>query len=142
MNFAPGKIPLGVKSPESVYIPYQPMKRPTSCKVWLASDERRRCSNEAKMQNPLKLNSLACHKVDNRSQPLVSRSLPYCEDMWRRYCCLTIFSIVDTRLISCEDSARQICPMVRRGRFLAIVWVLYFQPAACSTFQTCILNSH
>jgi len=25
------------------------------CKVWLASGERRRCSNEAKTRNPLKL---------------------------------------------------------------------------------------
>jgi len=35
--------------------------------------------------------------------------------------------------------ARQSCPMVPRWRFFC---VLYFQRAACSTFQTCILNSH
>ena len=28
------------------------------------------------------------------------------------------------------------------GEFLAIFWVLHFQRATCSTFQTCILNSH
>jgi len=33
---------------------YQPGRRQTSCKVWLASVERRRCSNEAKTRNPLK----------------------------------------------------------------------------------------
>jgi len=32
-----------------------------------------------------------CPKLANRSQPLVSRSSPYYEDTWRRYCCLTIF---------------------------------------------------
>jgi len=26
----------------------------------------------------------ARHKQPNRSQPLVGRSSPYCEDMWRR----------------------------------------------------------
>jgi len=32
--------------------------------------------------------------------------------------------------------------MVPDGDFLATFCVLYFQQAACSTFQTCILNSH
>ena len=32
-----------------------PGKGQTLCKVWLASVERRRCSNEAKTQKPLKL---------------------------------------------------------------------------------------
>jgi len=51
------------------------------------------------------------------------------------------FPIVDTCL-SCEDIARQTCAMVPRWRFLATFWVLHLQRAACSTFQTCILNSH
>jgi len=81
-------------------------------------------------------------KLTKRSQPLVGRTSPYCDDMWRRYCCLTsFFPIVDTCL-SCEDIARQSCAMVRRWQFLAILCVLYFWRAACSTFQTCILNSH
>jgi len=58
-------------------------------------------------------NLQGCPKLPDRSQPLVSHSSPYCEDIWRRYC-----------------------------EFLASFCVLYFQPAACSTFQTCILNSH
>jgi len=45
------------------------------------------------------------------------------------------FPIVDTYL-SCEDTARQ------SWRFLRHFCVLYFQRTACSTFQTCILNSH
>ena len=63
------------------------------------------CSNAAKTRNPL------------TSQPLVGRSSPYYQEMWRRYCCLTsFFPIVDTCLSS-EDVARQICAMVRRWRF-------------------------
>ena len=33
-----------------------------------------------------------CSKLANRSQPLVGRSSPYYDDMWRRYRCLPIFS--------------------------------------------------
>jgi len=53
------------------------------------------------------------------------------------------FRIVDTgKCLSCEDIARQSCAMVPRWRFLATFCDLYFQRAARSTFQTCILNSH
>jgi len=67
-----------------------------------------------------------CPKLANRSQPLVGRSSPYYDDMWRRYCCLTsFFPIVDTCL-SCEDIARQSCGMVPRwphfGDFLRAVF--------------------
>jgi len=40
------------------------------------------CSNAVKTRN---------QKLPDRSQPLVGRSSPYCENMWRRYCCLTSF---------------------------------------------------
>ena len=36
-------------------------------------------------------NLQGCPKLANRSQPLVGRSSPYYQDMWRRYCCLTSF---------------------------------------------------
>jgi len=36
-------------------------------------------------------NLLGCPKLANRSQSLVGRSSPYCEDMCRRYICLTCF---------------------------------------------------
>jgi len=72
---------------------------------------------------------------------LVGRSLPYCKDVWGRYCCLTIFfPIVDACLI-CEDIARQSCAMVRRWRFLHHFCVLYLQRAPCSTFQSSDLHS-
>jgi len=48
VNIAPGKIP-------EMYVQSSSARDgQTSCKVWLASCERRRCSNEAKMRNPLK----------------------------------------------------------------------------------------
>jgi len=63
-------------------------------------------------------NLQGCPKLANRSQPLVGRSSPYYDDMWRTYCCLTsFFPIVDTCL-TCEDTARQSCAMVPRWRFL------------------------
>ena len=52
------------------------------------------------------------------SQPLLGRSSPYYEGMWRRYWCLTFFQIVDICL-SCEDMAWQSCAMVPRWRFFA-----------------------
>ena len=67
-------------------------------KVWLTPITRVPCSNAAKTRNPLK--SMEVPKLPNRTQPLVGRSSPYCQDMWRRYCDLTSFPIVDT-CISC-----------------------------------------
>jgi len=65
-------------------------------------------------------NLLGCPKLANRSQPLVGRSSPYCEDMWGRCCCLTsFFSDCQYMCLSCEDIARQSCAMVRRWRFFA-----------------------
>ena len=109
------------------------------CKVWLTPTTRVPCSNAAKTQNPLKLAGVP--KLANRRQVLVGRSSPYCGDMWRTYCCLTFFPIVDTCL-SCEDIARQSCAMVPRWRFLATFCVLCLQRAVFSRFQTGILNSH
>jgi len=78
-------------------------------------------------------------KLAYGSQPLVARSSLYYEDMWRRYRCLTSFFPIVETCLSCEDTARQICAMVPKWRFFC---VLYIQRAACSTFQTCFLNSH
>jgi len=64
-------------------------------------------------------NVQGCPKLANRSQPLVGRSSPYYQHMWRRYCCLTsFFPIVDTYLSS-EYIARQSCAMVPKWRFFA-----------------------
>ena len=47
--------------------------------VWLTPTTTVPCSNAAKMRNPLKL--AGCPKLTKRSQLLVGRSSPYCEDM-------------------------------------------------------------
>jgi len=67
-------------------------------------------------------NLQGCTKLANRSQPSVGQSSPYYEDVWRTYRCLTIFfSIVDICL-SCQNTARQSCAMVRKWRFLRPVF--------------------
>ena len=53
-----------------------------------------------------------CPKLTKRSQPLMDRSSPYCDNIWTRYCCSTVFPIVNTCL-NCEDTARQSSVMVR-----------------------------
>ena len=87
-------------------------------------------------------NLQGCPKLVNRSQLLVGRSLPYCEDVWRRHSCLTGFFPIVDMCLSCEDIAPQSCAMVPKCLIFGVFWVLHFQRAAYSTFQTCILNSH
>ena len=55
-------------------------------KVWPTPITTVSCNNPTKTRNPFKF--AGCPKLANRSQPLVGRSSPYCEDMRRRYCCL------------------------------------------------------
>ena len=102
--------------------------------------ERRRCSNEAKTRNPLKFAG-----VPQTHQQISTVCGPKFTILWEHVvdiCCLTSFlPIIDTCL-SCEDKDREMCAMVPRWRFLAISLRPVFQRAACSTFQTCILNSH
>jgi len=64
-------------------------------------------------------NYLGCPKLTKPSEPLVSQSSPYCENMWKRYCCLTSFLPIVNTYLSCEDIARQSCAMVHRWRILA-----------------------
>ena len=66
-------------------------------------------------------NVQGCPKLVNRSQPLVGRNSPYCEDVWRTYCCLKFFFRLSIHALgpSCENIARQSCGMVPRWRFLA-----------------------
>ena len=64
-------------------------------------------------------NLQGCPKLTKGSQPLVGRSSPYYEDMWRRYCCLTSFFSIVNMCLSCEDIVQQSCAMVRIWRFFA-----------------------
>jgi len=87
-------------------------------------------------------NLQGCPKLVNRYQPLVGWSSPYCEDMRRRYCCLTSFFPIVETCLSCKDIADKVLRWCPDGDFWRLFCVLYFERAVCSTFQTCILNSH
>jgi len=83
-----------------------------------------------------------CPKLPERSQPLVDRSSPYCAGHLEEILLLNEFFPIVDMCLNCEDIARQSWAMVPRWQFFGIFWVLHFQRAACSTFRTCILNSH
>ena len=108
--------------------------------VWLTHTTRVPCGNTAKTLNPLKLPGVpqTNETISAASGPKFTISWGHVEEILLRN---NFFPIVDTCL-SCEDIVRQNCLMVPRWRFLATFWVLHLQRAACSTFQTCILNSH
>jgi len=62
--------------------------------VWLTPTTRVPCSKAAqsKTRNPFKLPGTGVPQTNETiSKPLVGRSSPYCEDIWRRYFCLTSF---------------------------------------------------
>jgi len=79
-------------------------------------------------------NLQGCSKLANRSQPLVGR--------WGHVEEVSVFNrfFSDCRYIPQLQrySPTKLCD----GAKMAICCVLHFQRAACSTFQTCILNSH
>jgi len=87
-------------------------------------------------------NLLGCPKQPKRSEPLVGRSSPYCEDIWRRYCCLITFFRLSIHASVAKIQSDKVVWWCADGDFLRHFCVLYFQQAACSTFQTCILNPH
>jgi len=79
-------------------------------------------------------NLLGCPKYANRSQLVVGRSSPYCEDMWGRYCCLRSFFLIVDTCLSCKDIARQICAMVPRRRILGDFF------GSCISSEPCIAH--
>ena len=98
------------------------------------------CSNAAKTRNPLKFARVprTTGSISAISRPKFTILRGHVEDISLLN---KIFPIVDMCL-SCKDVARQTCAMVPRWRFWRLFCVLHFQRAACSRFQTCILNSH
>ena len=101
------------------------------------------CSNAAKTRNPLKFAG-----VPQTTGWISAVSRPKFTILWGHVEDISLlnkfFPIVDMCL-SCEDIVRQSCATVPRWRFLAtfcVLHFLHFQRAACSRFQTCILNSH
>jgi len=109
--------------------------------VWLTPTTRVPCSNAANTRNPVEICWGAQNSPTGLSGPLVGRSSPYCEDMWRRYCCLTSFFRLSIHASVAKIQPDKIVQWSRMANFPSFC-VLYFHRAACSTFQTCILNSH
>jgi len=97
------------------------------------------CSNAAKTWNPLKFAA-----VPQTPEPISAITGPKFTILWGLVEEVLLFNkfflIVDTCL-SCEDTARQSCAIMLSWQFFGDFCILYFQWAACSTFQTCILNS-
>jgi len=108
--------------------------------VWMTPATRMPCSNAAKTRNPLKFAG-----VPQTSEPISAVSGPKLTILrghMEEVLLLNEFFPIVNICLSCEDTARQSRATVPRWRFFASCCVLYFQRAACSTFQTCIINSH
>jgi len=62
-------------------------------------------------------NLQGCLKLTNRSQPVVGRSSPYYEDMWRRYCCLISFFRLSIRALVAKIWPDKVARWCRDGDF-------------------------
>jgi len=98
----PAKFRYGARAPIMYIYCTSPGDRQTSCKVWLTSVERRWCSNETRTRNPLKLAGVPHHQLISA----VGQRSPYCEALWKRYCCLPSFFPIVDRCLSCDNTAR------------------------------------
>ena len=93
-------------------------KGQTLCKVWLASTEQLRCSNEANMRKPLKLAG-----VPQINETISTASRLKLTILWghvEEILLLNKFFSDCRKSLSCEDIVRNSCAMVPRRRFLAI----------------------
>ena len=115
----------GQEPHQNVYIMYQPRRWPNTVQSliglrWATSLQVTKARRETRW------NLVECPKQPNRSQPSMCRCSPYCEDMWRRYCCKQVFFPIVDICLSCKDTARQSCAMVHRwrifGDFLRLVF--------------------
>jgi len=105
VNVAPAEIPSRRNSPPKMYIQCtSPGNGQTSCKVWLASGERYRCS-KSKDAKPVEICWLQTPETISAVSGPKFAILWICEDMWGRYCCLrTFFPIVDAALVAKTQS--------------------------------------
>jgi len=63
-------------------------------------------------------NLQGCLKLASRSQPVVGRSSPYYEDMWRKYCCLTSFFRLSIHALTAKIWPDKVARWCRDGDFL------------------------
>ena len=79
-------------------------------------------------------NLQGCPKLANSYQPLLGRSSPYYDDMWRRYWCLTRFFSDCRYMPSLRIYGPTNCVMVPRWRFL--------RPVFAASRVQCISDLH
>jgi len=76
-------------------------------------------------------NLQGCPKLQDRSQPLVNLSSPYCADMWRRYCCL-----INKFLSDCQH-----VPKLCDGAEMAMFW-RFLRPVFSASRVQHVLDLH
>ena len=104
----------------------------TACKVWLASGEWRRCSNEANKRNRLKFAG-----VPQSGKPISAANGPKFTILWdmrRIYCSLTFFFDCRYICLSCKVQRDdwQSCAMVPRWRIFGdfFAFCIFSEPHA------------
>jgi len=129
------------QEPSKIYIQcISPRDGQTLCKVWLACGERRRRSSEVKTRNPLKFAG-----VPETPEPISAASGLKFPILWghmEEILLFNKFSPLSIHALVAKIQPDKVVGWCTDGDFLRNFWVLYFQRAACGTFQTCILNSH
>jgi len=107
----------------------------------LAPTTRVPCSNAAKTRNPLKLGG-----VPQTTGSISAASGPKFTILWVHVEEILVLNkaFSDCRYVPSLQrySPTKLSDGAQMAMFLTIFCVLYLQRATCSTFQTCILNSH
>jgi len=98
------------------------------------------CSNAANTRNTLKFTGVpqTPEQISAVSEPKFTVLSGHVEEVLlsNKFFRLSIHALV------AKISSDKVIRWCSDGAFLAIFWVLHFQRATCSTFQTCILKSH
>jgi len=102
------------------------------------SSTRVPCSNAAKTRNPLEFARVS--QTHQQFSAVSGPKFPILQGHVGRYCCLTsFFSGLSIHALVAKTN---LCDCAQMANFWRFFCVLHFQRAACSTLQTCILNSH
>jgi len=118
VNFAFGKILLRWSARKCIYsVPVQETAKHHAKFAWFLLSE---VAAVMKPSHETCWNLLECPNYMNWSQPLEGQSLPFCEDMWGRYGCLTSFFQIVNMCLSFKDIAQQSSAMVRGWRMFGI----------------------
>jgi len=151
--------PYGARTPENVYIMYKPRRQPNivQCKGWLASIERRRCSDETKTRNPLKVAGVpqTNETISASSEPKFTRLWGHVEEislfmaaLWNRaghyifilrflsiFCLSSFYLLFFPRLISA--AAPWMSTILRHMMYVALVRIFYLH-----TYLHLLRSSH